>query len=330
MIPVYKKTASTSRVAMGKPAVKKPVTPKPPSPTTAIDIEKYRTNNTQLTDLKKQYGLDYSRNFAQQQAQAMADAKRTGLNTQMKQVNENVNGANDALSRNNFQQYMNQAQSQVGAGINGGMQADQNMRLAMSRQAAMGNIYRDAATQKSNISANMANVGKEQVAEENRIYNERLQEAFQNAMADTQARRSENMNLLGAAQQQRSQNINMDQWQKQFAEQQKNTKWSQDFSQKNTAFDQKMALDQFNEQKKNVSWDQSFQQTQYADNKQWREFQYNNMSASEKAQLEWAKQQYGEDAAWRDYELKYNGELMKGQYQAELDAYSGSALDFLP
>ena len=328
---IYRKTASTPTVAMGKkPAAKKPAVPKPPSPTAAIDVNQYRTNNTQLADLKKQFGLDYSRGYAQQQAQTMADAKRTGLNSQMQQVNANVNGANDALSRDTFQKMQNQYQSQVGAGINGGMQADQNLRLSMSRQAAMGDIYRDAAVQKSNISANLANVGKEQVAEEDKIYNERLQEAFQNAMADTQARRSENLNLLGAAQQQRSQNISMDQWAKQFAEQQKNTKWNQDFSQKNTTFDQKMALDQFNEQKKNTSWEQDFQKTQYSDNKQWREYQFNNMSASEKMQLEWAKQQYGEDAAWRMYELNYNGELMKSQAQAEIDAYSGSALDFLP
>ncbi|MFY0760183.1 hypothetical protein AB1K32_15035 [Metabacillus dongyingensis] len=327
MALTYRKTAST-RTALKK-AVPKKVTPKPVNPLAQVDVNAYRTKNTQLADLKKQFGLDYSKGYAQQQAQAMADAKRTGLNSQMKQVNQNVNGANDALSRNNFQQYMNQAQSQVGAGVNGGMQADQNLRLSMSRQAAMGDIYRDASVQKSNVAANLANVGKEQVAEENKIYNERLQDAFQNAMTDTQARRGENMNLLGAAQQQRGQNISADQWNRQFREQQQNTDWNQAFSQKNSSFDQQLARDQFNEQKKNTSWDQGFQKTQYADNKQWREYQYKNMSASERAQLDFAKYQFGEDAAWRDYELKYNGEMMKGQAQAEMDYY-GSALDFLP
>lgn len=280
-IKTSKSPSPTNNYRFKTPVKKKPAAkPATPKPTAAVNLNAYRTNPTTMADLSKQ-GFDYSRGFAQQQAQALADSQRTGLNTQMKQVDANVRGANDSLSRNSFQQYTNQQQNQVGAGINGGMQADQNLRLSMSRQSALGNMYRDAAVQKSGLQANLGQVDQQRVANENKIYNDRLQQAFQNAQGDTSAKRGENLTLMNAAQQQRGQNIDMDQWQQSF-----------------------------NQGK-----------TEYADSKKWREYAFNNMSASEKASLEWAKQQYGEDAAWRMFEMEYQGELQNSMNQAQIDSY---------
>lgn len=283
------------------PAKKKPA-PKPvaPKPTAAVNLNAYRTNPTTIADLTKR-GFDYSKGFAQQQAQALADSQRAGLNTQMKQVDANVRGANDSLNRNYFQQYMNQQQNQVGAGINGGIQADQNLRLSMNRQSALGNMYRDAAVQKSGIQANLSQVDQQRVANANKIYNDRLQQAFQNAQGDTAARRGENLALMGGALQQRGQNVGMDQWQKNFDEQKR-------------------------------QWQSSFNQgrTEYADNKQWREYIFNHMSESERASLEWAKQVHGEDAAWKYFEMKYQGELQQSMNQAQIDFYSNAGLAGIP
>lgn len=172
---------------------------------TAVNFKAYQTKPTTLKDLMQKYGFDYSKGYARQQAQAEYDQKRVGLNNQLQQVDTNVKGANDALSRQYFQNYMNQAQGQVGSGITGGMKADQNVRLSMSRQAAMGDIYRDAAVQKSKINQDLTNVNQEQVAKQNQLYNDRLQQGFQNAQAETASNRAENQTMLNAAQTERDQ-----------------------------------------------------------------------------------------------------------------------------
>lgn len=291
-----------------------------------INLNAYKTKATTVNDLSKNYGMDFSRGYAAQQAQSQADAKRTGINTQLRQVDDNVNSSNDALSRNYFQQYMKQAQSQAGAGLNSGIQADQNLRLSMNRQAELGDLYKQAATQKADLSAQLANVGNEQAANENQIYNERLQQAYQNAMSDTSRRQSENQALLGAAQSQRSQNINMNQYQQNFDENKRqadlqNKQWQQSFDTQNSQW-------QKNFDTQNSQWNKSFNQQvkEYNDSKQWREYTYNNMSAAEKAQFEWTKKTYGEDAAWRMYELEYSGELQKSMNSAQLDYYKSLGL----
>ncbi|WP_108669558.1 transglycosylase SLT domain-containing protein [Peribacillus acanthi] len=54
---------------------------------------------------------------------------------------------------------------------------------------------------------------------------------------------------------------------------------------------------------------------------EWRKITFNNMSASDKAQMDWTIKKYGEDKAWDLFALEYQGELAKGQSQAELDYY---------
>ncbi|MFT8319354.1 MAG: hypothetical protein ABF649_00800 [Bacillus sp. (in: firmicutes)] len=285
----------------------------------AIDINGYKTKATSINDLSKNYGMDYSRGYAQQQAQAVADAKRTGLNNQMRQVDDGVKTSNDALSRDYFQKYLQQAQGQAGAGLNSGIQADQNLRLNMNRQASLADVYRNAATQKAGLSSQLAAVGNEQAANENQIYNDRLQQAYQNAMSDTSRRQSENQSLLNAEQQQRGQDINSDQWAQSFDK--SNEQWDKNFKNQNSQWQKSFDT-------QNSQWQKSFDQQakEYKDNKAWREYTFNNMSASDKAQFEWTKKTYGEDAAWRMYELEYNGELQKSQNNAQLEYYKSLGL----
>ncbi|MBN8200474.1 hypothetical protein [Bacillus sp. NTK034] len=86
--------------------------------------------------------------------------------------------------------------------------------------------------------------------------------------------------------------------------------------------------DQFEYQKgRDARGDAEWESSQKAD-RAWREYQFNNMSASEKAQLQQRIAELGEEMGWRLHEMEYNGNLQKGQYEAELDYYS--AMDFLP
>ncbi|MBU8770339.1 hypothetical protein [Cytobacillus oceanisediminis] len=296
-----------------KPAPKPQTNPKPAGPTDQVNISAYSTNPTTLKDLQNRYGMDYSQGYAAQQAQTEGDAKRAGYANQLRQVDDNLRGANDALQRNQYQQYLQQAQSQVGSGINGGIAAEQNLRLSMNGQAQLGNLYRDAATQRVGLQAGLANVGNEQATRQNQIYNERLQQAFENAQVDTSSRRSENQAMLNAYLQQRSQNIENERWDKNFAYQQQR--------------DKRRDAEWESQQKADRAW----REQTYNRDQEWREYTYNNMSAAERAQLDQRRAEFGEDAAWRLYQLEYQGNMAQSQSQAELDFYKSLGMgDFLP
>lgn len=111
--------------------------------------------NATIQDIGNRYGIDFSKDYATQQAEAQAQALRDA-NENQKRLNESQNkqnlqriennlmSANEQLDRNYFQQGLGMGQDQVESGLNAGIAADQALRLQMSRQAAMGDAYRDA------------------------------------------------------------------------------------------------------------------------------------------------------------------------------------------
>ena len=111
--------------------------------------------NATIQDIGNRYGIDFSKDYATQQAEAQAQALRDA-NENQKRLNESQNkqnlqriennlmSANERLDRNYFQRGLGMGQDQVESGLNAGIAADQALRLQMSRQAAMGDAYRDA------------------------------------------------------------------------------------------------------------------------------------------------------------------------------------------
>lgn len=108
-----------------------------------------------IDDISKKYGFDFSREYAERQAEAEAQALRDA-NADAQRKNKSQNELNlakidaglmnmaEALDRNYFQQMMQQQQNQVNTGLNAGIAADQDLRLQMARQADMASSYRDA------------------------------------------------------------------------------------------------------------------------------------------------------------------------------------------
>lgn len=111
--------------------------------------------NATIADIGAKYGIDFSKDYATQQAEAQAQALRDA-NANQKRLNEsqnkqnlqrienNIMSANEQLDRDYFQRGLGMGQDQVESGLNAGIAADQALRLQMSRQAAMGDVYRDA------------------------------------------------------------------------------------------------------------------------------------------------------------------------------------------
>src|SRR6185312_15073870 len=119
-----------------------------------------------------------SREYAERQAEVLAQQKRDAIEAQRKAVENRTMGASEALDRDYFQRYMQQAQNQTESGLNAGLAADQDLRLAMGRQAAMGDVYRDANLHNFQLDQDAGRVEQERLGYEEQLYNERLRQAF--------------------------------------------------------------------------------------------------------------------------------------------------------
>jgi len=126
--------------------------------------------NATVQDIASKYGFDFSKEYATRQAEAEAQALRDAnanaqrqnesLNKQnLQRIENNIMSANEQLDRSYFQQGLNMGQDQVESGLNAGIAADQALRLQMGRQAAMGDVYRDAGLGRMTEDQRFANEG---------------------------------------------------------------------------------------------------------------------------------------------------------------------------
>ena len=343
-------------------------TAKQPDPYAALNFNLYKTQSASISDLSKKYGLNFSREYAQRQAEAEAQAKRSGLLAQRGQIKEGVRNAQDALSRDYFQKGLTQAQSNVNGGINAGLANEANLRLSMNRQAEMGDIMGQANLAENEVSRGLTDVETAKQAAIEKLYNDRMMMAVEMIQKDRSLDQSEKQALLQAALQQRGQNIDADQFNKQLdwdkyqfnnisATDKQRADWEKYMFNNMSAF-QQAGLDwdkyMFNNmsayQQAGLDWDKyqfnnlsaadkdasklawarlEEEKKQFKSEMDWRKHQFNNMSATEKAQFNEDKRQFGEEMAWRRYEMEYTSEMALAEAQAGLGAYGGS-LDFLP
>lgn len=199
-----------------------------------VDPNQFKTQSATINDIAAKYGFDFSRDYANRQAEAEAQAKRNAVadaqrknqsnkDLNMKTIDNNLMSQADGLDRNYFQQYQQQAQAQVNGGINGGIAADQDLRMAMARQAAMGDSYRDANLGRMQENQRFTNddlrlaeelglVNQQALARGESLYNDRLMQGAGLAMDTDNFNQRENQGFLNAAIQQRGQNINVEQF----------------------------------------------------------------------------------------------------------------------
>lgn len=294
-----------------------------------INVNQYKTPPTTIKTLQKNYGLDYSRGYAARQAEAAAQGKRTGLQNQQRQVDMGVRNAQKTMDRDYFQKGLQESQGQVNSGLNSGLAAEGNLRLGMQRQADLSKVMTDAAGEKNRIAQELTDVEIQRKQQEEQIYNERLNQAFNQIMQRDQFNQNQNQMLLNGALQQRDQNINQYQFGQQLqwdqyqfnhlsASQQADLDW-QRYQFGNLSATDRANMDWQRYQFNNLSAsDQAQNQLGYAklqeekrqfnSEQDWREYTYKHMSATEKAQLEQDKKQFGEEMAWRNYELSKSSE----------------------
>jgi hypothetical protein len=158
----------------------------------AAKANSQKWQNATVDDLSKKYGFDFSRNYANQQAEVEAQAKRNAqqsasrenqsLNKQtMNQIQSGLREGVVGTEHNFFNTYLQQRQAQANRGMNAGFQADQNLRLGMNQQKEMAGLYRDANLARSKesdrynnasmtIQEAMAFIESEKLANANKMY----------------------------------------------------------------------------------------------------------------------------------------------------------------
>jgi hypothetical protein len=156
--------------------------------------------NATIQDVAKKYGFDFSKGYANKQAEAVAQAQRNSINNStrqnqamygqnMKQINGDLKAGVVGTENNFFQTYLQQRQQQSNRGINAGMQADQNVRLGMNQQSVLADIYRDTANNKSKESDRYSNeamrlqdalalVEQQKITEAEKMYQELLTRGY--------------------------------------------------------------------------------------------------------------------------------------------------------
>lgn len=109
--------------------------------------------NQTINDIAKRYGFDFSQGYADKQAETIASGQRNAQQAaqrqndsanalNMQRIIDDYRGAASSLDKGYFQQFLGQGQDQVNRGLNGGLAADQNLRLAMNKQAELADVWR--------------------------------------------------------------------------------------------------------------------------------------------------------------------------------------------
>lgn len=188
--------------SVGSTAVK--TTPAMPAP---INPANYQTNPTTIADLSKKYGFDYSRDYAKNQAQVRHQGQIDSITGQRERLEHETESAKTDLQHDYFKKFLQQRQGMADVGINAGIASERNLRLDMSRQNALGDILANSQLRHQDLDRQLATGAKEAIAYEEQLYNERLQQAFQNSMDYSRFQQSENQWRAGMDAQQRQQTV---------------------------------------------------------------------------------------------------------------------------
>lgn len=288
----------------GKPAVKT-ATPvaakqatKPTLPPWVQAVQNtYKLQNATVKDLQAKYGFDFSREYANRQAELERQQKQAAIQNQLAQLDQSARDINRQIDNDYFQRYMNLLQEQTNNGVNGGIAADQNLRLQMNRQNQLAQYMGQNRLQQDQLQAALASLPLEQQQRAEQMYQERLQQAFQNAtkMDELSLQNLNNMSDYDMF----MKNLDFERY-----------KWN------NLSADQR-------EQQKLAYAQLELEKSKFKSEEEWRRYQYNNMSATDRALLDWEIQKYGKDLAWKMQETRMANDLEYYKVDAEAGLKAG-------
>lgn len=172
-----------------------------------VNLDKYRTEMATIKDIEKKFGFDYSRSYANKQAEVMAQAQKDAIASQRERMEYETESAKTDLQHDFFNQYLQQRQELSDRGLNAGISAERDLRLEMNRQHVLADILANAQLRGQELDRDEARIVKEALAYAEQLYNERLQQGFSNAMDYSRFQQSENQWRAQMAMAQRQQTV---------------------------------------------------------------------------------------------------------------------------
>lgn len=251
-----KVTVPTKKPTAPKPSSGGGALPAPPSrvgigtykPPAAIDPSKYKTTTATLADLAAKYGFTFKREDAARQAAAEAAAKQKEIDTARMGAQQNERVALSQMDQDFFQQFRAQAQNQVNSGLNAGIAADQDLRMGMNMQNAMGQLKAETATEMFRLNKEQQGIKQEELARTDELYNERLQQMFDNSLALTDSNRANNQQNFDQATEVRNRGYD-ESWARHQFNNMSYTDWLR-YEQDRKQFGEQMAMEKFLEEKR--------------------------------------------------------------------------------
>lgn len=284
---------------------------------------------------------------AKSQAAAEAQAKMDQYNQLLKKIRNQEMSAVNNMDRDYFQRYLQAAQSQTNNGLNAGIAAEQNTRLAMARQAELGDIYQDINAQNFETNNNLARVPVEQLAREHELLTQLEQMGWEREFAEKQLSQADRQFLADLG-------LRRDQFDWEKAINQRDFDYTSFLNDRNFGYqtkrDARRDAEWESEQKYNRWWEQyqfnnqsaaqrdasslawkqlEEQKRQFNSESEWRKYTYNNMSATEQRQFDEQVRQFGEEMAWNLESLRMTQEFQLGMAEAQYSGTNALASDFL-
>lgn len=183
---------------------KTPSKPKLPDP---VKIDQYATKMTTVQDIEKKFGFDFSRKYAERQAGVKAQGKRDEIQTARDRAQYELERSKTDLEHGYFLKHREDRQEMADRGILGGVAAERELRTTMDHQRDLGRVLEEHQLIQQDLDRRLKTVSREEQLEAERIYNERLAQAFDMAMEHSRFRQSENQWRAQMAMQQRQQQV---------------------------------------------------------------------------------------------------------------------------
>lgn len=168
-----------------------------------------RLQNATINDIAKKYGFDFSKDYANRQAETAAQAQRNVYNAQgrtndathttsLQRISDAYDSSANDLDKGYFQQFLGTQQNQADRGLNAGIAANQNLQLAMNKQGEVADLWKQRnsntqeedlryANQAQTISEALAQVEKEKYANAENLYQNLLSKGYDILSSDRSA-----------------------------------------------------------------------------------------------------------------------------------------------
>lgn len=239
-----------------------------------VDLSDYQTQLATIKDISNKYGFDYSREYAEQQAQIQAQAEKDEIANSRERQEQEVDDAKEDLGQDFFKKYLEQQQNLTNKGLNAGIASERNTRLEMGKQDALSEILSNQQLANQEMDRRLQTIDKEEAAYTDELYNKRLQQGFDNSMTTSEFMQGENQFQAQMEMEQR----------KQKAEEQ----W-REYEFNNMSASERESLLQ--------------NERQFGKEQSWREYEFKNMSYADQKQLAADAERFGKEQAWQRHKF---------------------------